>query len=77
LYPADAYAKKRYEESLQKIREIEAEKKRLAELEKQYNDFIAQGDQFKNTEKYDEALKSYEKALGIKPNDANATKKNI
>ncbi len=75
LFPADAYAKKRYEESLQKIREIEEEKRRLAELEKKYNDFIAQGDQFKNTEKYDEAVKAYESALAIKSGDAVATQK--
>jgi tetratricopeptide (TPR) repeat protein len=75
LFPADAYAKKRYEESLQKIREIEEEKRRLAEIEKKYNDFIAQGDQFKNTEKYNEALKAYESALTIKPSDAVATQR--
>jgi tetratricopeptide (TPR) repeat protein len=75
LFPADAYAKKRYDESLQKIREIEAEKKRLAELEKKYSDFIAQGDQFKTTEKYDEALKAYENALTIKAGDAVATQR--
>lgn len=75
LYPSDAYAKKRYEETVQKIREIEEEKRRLAELEKKYNDFIAQGDNFKNTEKYNEAIASYTQALGIKANDAVANQK--
>ncbi|MFP5471479.1 MAG: hypothetical protein ACLGGV_07765 [Bacteroidia bacterium] len=75
LFPGDAYAKKRYDEAVQKLREIEEEKRRLAELEKKYNDFIAQGDNFKNTEKYNEAIASYTQALSIKPNDAVANQK--
>lgn len=75
IYPDDSYAQKKHEESIQKIREIEEEKRRLAAIEKQYNDFMRQGDEFKTTEKYTEAIKAFEGALTIKPNDVKATQK--
>lgn len=55
------------DEQIMKINQlIQAEQE---QLEKQYKQALASGDAFVNNKNYEEAQKSYEKALQIKPND--------
>lgn len=83
-----AEAKQKYQEALNvkpleqepktKIAEIEKliqDQEKLAQQEKDYQNFMTEGDQLTGIKDYMAAIDRYNKALGIKPGDPSATQK--
>lgn len=76
---ANAVELKPYEDmpqlQIHKIDSLIVVQTRLAEIKQQFDNFIAEGDLFKEQKEYARATVSYDQALALVPNDATARKK--
>ena len=69
IKPTEKYPQQKINEIDNILSQFAAEKKKRQELEKKYNQVIAKADQLFDNAKYDEALKEYENALTILPDE--------
>ncbi|KAB1066069.1 hypothetical protein [Salibacter halophilus] len=67
LFPDRDYANRQL-----RLVEQKKEQLRLAKLDEQYNEIVAEADKLRDKEKWDEAISKYQEAIKLKPDDSSA-----